>query len=293
MVTGYSPDRRRSSIAATLLVAAFILAGAGWRATQPATASGEAIEIFDAHLHYNWEPRPYLPLDEVVALFKRNRVTGILATSRPNDGTHALVGAKAEGLWVVPFIRPYRIRADLGTWFNDPKTMELIEAEHKRGSYRGIGEFHLTGKAAATEWVRKVVDFAVANDLYLHAHADAEALEILYAHNPKARVIWAHTGFSLEPSRVDALLQRYPDLWGELSYRGGIVDGQGRLTDEWRALFERHSNRFLVGSDTWIDQRWASYSEIIAGYRGWLAQLPPQAAAQIAHGNARRLFAGP
>lgn len=293
MATGSLSKRRRSSVAAIVLVAAIIVTAAGWRATQPATAAGEAIEIFDAHLHYNWEPRPYLPLEEVLALFKRNRVTGILATSRPNDGTHALVGAKAEGLWVVPFIRPYRIRADLGTWFNDPKTMELIEAEHKRRFYRGIGEFHLTGKAAATEWVRKVVDFAVANDLYLHAHADAEALEILYAHNPKARVIWAHTGFSLDPSRVDSLLQRYPDLWGELSYRGGIVDGQGRLTDEWRALLERHSDRFLVGSDTWIDQRWASYSEIIAGYRGWLAQLPPQAAAQIAHGNARRLFAGP
>ena len=31
------------------------------------------------------------PLDEVLALFARHRVTGILATSRPNTGTHALV----------------------------------------------------------------------------------------------------------------------------------------------------------------------------------------------------------
>ena len=28
--------------------------------------------------------------------------------------------AKAPGLWVVPFIRPYRIRADIQTWFDDP-----------------------------------------------------------------------------------------------------------------------------------------------------------------------------
>jgi len=28
----------------------------------------------------------------------------------------------------------------------------------------------------------------------------------------------------------------------------------------------------------------------MAGYRAWLAQLPPKIAAQIAHGNARALF---
>jgi hypothetical protein len=28
----------------------------------------------------------------------------------------------------------------------------------------------------------------------------------------------------------------------------------------------------------------------MAGYRGWLAQLPPPAAKQIAHGNARAIF---
>jgi hypothetical protein len=30
----------------------------------------ESIEIFDAHLHYNWEPKPFYQLDEVLALFK-------------------------------------------------------------------------------------------------------------------------------------------------------------------------------------------------------------------------------
>ena len=44
-------------------------------------------------------------------------MTGVLATSRPNKGTHQLMDAKPPGLWVVPFIRPYRIRADIGTWF--------------------------------------------------------------------------------------------------------------------------------------------------------------------------------
>ena len=49
-------------------------------------------------------------------------------------------------------------------------------------------------------------------------------------------------------------------------------------------------DRFLLGSDTWVNERWQGYGEIMAGYRAWLAQLPPAIAAQIAHGNARTLF---
>ena len=139
--------------------------------------------------------------------------------------------------------------------------------------------------------MKKTVDFAVANNLYLHAHADEEAVEILMRHNPRARIIWAHTGFGLPTERVSAMLAKYPALWGELSYRGGITDGAGKLTPEWRALFERYPDRFLLGSDTWVPERWAAYGDIMAGYRAWLAQLPPKVAAQIAHGNARALFA--
>jgi predicted TIM-barrel fold metal-dependent hydrolase len=87
------------------------------------------------------------------------------------------------------------------------------------------------------------------------------------------------------------MLTKYPDLWGELSYRGGVTDGSGKLTPEWRGLFERYPDRFLLGSDTWVPERWASYGEIMAGNRAWLAQLPPDVARQIAHGNARALFA--
>ncbi|MDX2202391.1 MAG: amidohydrolase family protein [Hyphomicrobiaceae bacterium] len=262
-------------------------------AVQPVAVAQEPIEIFDAHLHYNWEPKPYFQPAEVLALFKKERVTGILATSRPNTGTHALVDAKAEGLWVVPFIRPYRVRADIGSWMNDPSIFTLVEEEFKRGYYRGIGEFHISGKAAATDWVRKTAQFAVAHDLYLHAHADDEAIEILFGHAPRGRIVWAHTGFSLSPQRVEELLRKYPMLWGELSYRGGITEGGGRLSPEWRRLFTTYPDRFLIGSDTWINERWASYGAILAEYRGWLAQLPPEVAAKIAHGNAKRLFAGP
>ena len=158
-------------------------------------------------MHYNWEPKPYYGVDEVLALFKKHRVTGILATSRPNTGTHALMDAKPEGLQIVPFIRPYRVRADIQTWFGDPFIFDLVQDEFKRGYYRGIGEFHIHGTAAKGEWVKKTVDFAVQHDLYLHAHADDVAVEILMRHNPRAPHHRAYTALAFRPTGSRRCLQ--------------------------------------------------------------------------------------
>ena len=263
------------------VIAAFICASGGARADQP---------LFDAHLHYNMEPRAHLPLDQVLDLFERNGVRGILANSRPNDGTHALVDAHPPHVRVVPFIRPYRVLADVRTWFRDPTTLDLIESEFRRGGFVGVGEFHLQGQDAAADVVRRTVDFARRNKLWLLAHCDLPALEILFGHDPEARIIWAHTGFSLPVGEVERELERRPGLLAELSYRSGIVDPNGKLDAEWDALFRRRPDRFLIGSDTWVDERWDAYAEIAAGYRRWLDQLPSEVSRQIAIGNAERIF---
>jgi hypothetical protein len=132
-----------------------VLAPLGAIAQQP------PLKIFDAHLHYNEEAVSVFSMDQVLEIFRRNGVAGILANSRPNDGTRLLVDAKAQGLWVVPFIRPYRVLDDMENWFKDPSIYQLIESEHQRGYYRGIGEFHLFGTQARGPWVKKTVDFAV------------------------------------------------------------------------------------------------------------------------------------
>jgi Amidohydrolase len=278
-------------MSASLILRASVTAFLAMLAPAGAVAQ-QSLKIFDAHLHYNQEPNPYYPLERVLDVFRRNNVAGIIANSRPNKGTHQLVDAKAPGLWVVPFIRPYRTRDDVQNWSTDPAIYDLIEAEYKRGYFRGVGEFHIYGNAAQGPLVKKVVDFAVARDLYLLAHCDEPALLALFGHNAKAKIIWAHTGFSTPPGRVRELLEKYPALTGELSYRGGITEGGGKLSVDWRELFARHSDRFVLGSDTWINERWFGYDTIMQTYRGWLAQLPENQARRIAHGNAERLFGG-
>jgi hypothetical protein len=261
-----------------------------------AAAGAQAVyegPIFDAHLHYNDDAFGHVSVGSAMELFSKNGVKAILANSRPNDGTRALYEAHRKappaGISVVPFIRVYRARADYGTWHANPEIAAMIEEEAKRGYYRGVGEFHIFGREAASGVVRRIVNFAVANDFVLHAHCDEEALELLFSHNPRARIIWAHTGFSTPLARLEELFARYPLLWGELSYRWDVAE-EGRLVPAWKAFFTKHAGRFLVGSDTWVTQRWQSYPETMATYRRWLGELPPEVAARIAWGNGARLF---
>jgi len=261
--------------------------------------------LLDAHLHYNVEAvqGPH-PISDVLARMQRNGVRAIVANSRPNDGTKALVEARAQtdtaGVTVVPFIRLYRNRADYDNWYRDESIYEMVQAEFTRGTargpYRGIGEFHLYDSRNANGPVaRKLMAFAEDKQLAVLAHVDDVAVDLLMANAPskgqKLRLIWAHTGIGGTPvERVEAMLARYPLLMGELSYRPGLTCEGGLLCPEWRALLLRYPDRFLIGSDTWINPRWQQYDELMQGYRRWLGDLPPEVARQIAWDNGATLF---
>jgi predicted TIM-barrel fold metal-dependent hydrolase len=120
----------------------------------------------------------------------------------------------------------------------------------------------------------------------------------LMAHTPskgeKLKLIWAHTGIGGVPvARVRALLDKYPRLMGELSYRPGLTCEGGRLCPAWRELLSQYPSRFMIGSDTWVNQRWAAYEDLMKAYRLWLGDLPPEVARQIGWGNGAALFGLP
>jgi hypothetical protein len=281
-----------------------LLALAALGATHVATAADYGGPLFDAHLHYNDEAQGPHPLGDVLSRMKRNGVKAIIANSRPNDGTKALASATTQtreaGVTVVPFIRLYRNRADYDGWFADESIYDMVLAEFAKGTaagaYRGIGEFHLYNSANANGAVaRKLMRFAEENRLAVLAHVDDVAIDLLLAHTPSkgqsARLIWAHTGIGGAPAaRVDALMARYPLLMGELSYRPGLVCEAGKLCPEWRALLLKYPDRFMIGSDTWINPRWLYYDDLMQGYRAWLGDLPAPVARKIAWDNGAALF---
>ncbi|MBE2241460.1 MAG: amidohydrolase [Burkholderiaceae bacterium] len=290
---------RASDVAAAplwrlLAIAAWLLSAAAARA-EPYGGP-----LFDAHLHYNVEAAASYPVEDVLARMQRAGVRAIIANSRPNDGTKSLAAEKtraaAAGVTVVPFIRLYRNRADYTGWFADPTIKTMVDDELARGTangpYRGIGEFHLYDAANANAPVaRQLMALAQARQLAVLAHADDRAIDLLMAHAPRARLIWAHSGIGgTPPERVRALLVRHPTLMGELSYRPGLTEGDGRLSPQWRALLTEFPRRFLIGSDTWINERWSAYEDLMRGARLWLGDLPPAVADRIGWRNGAELF---
>jgi predicted TIM-barrel fold metal-dependent hydrolase len=282
----------------------------------------------EACVHDTPDPACPHPMADVLARMQRNGVRAVLANSRPNAGTRALASAReatrAAGVTVVPFVRLYRDRADYSSWFGDESIVELVQAELARGTpagpYRGLGEFHLYDSANANGPVaRQLMALAEHQGLAVLAHVDDAAIDLLMAHaagdgdsppgrhkarqRPRKaasheaaehggfRLIWAHTGISgASVDRVDALMTRHPQLMGELSYRPGLTCDDGQLCPEWRALLMKYPTRFLIGSDTWVNQRWLYYDELMQSYRLWLGGLPATVARRIAWDNAATLF---
>lgn len=280
-----------------LLLAAPALLGLGHPLRAAARYTGP---LFDAHLHYNDEAflAPH-PLADVLGRMQRSGVRAIIANSRPNEGTRSLASAGAAtrtaGVQVVPFVRLYRNRADYSSWFADESIYKMVLTELAAGTaagpYRGLGEFHLYDSANADGPVAaKLMALARERGLAVLAHVDDVAIDKLLAHAPGARLIWAHTGIGgTPPQQVRALLLRHPGLLGELSYRPGLTEN-GSLTPPWRALCTELPERFLVGSDTWVNPRWQQYETLMDEYRAWLGELPAPIARRIAWANGAGLF---
>jgi hypothetical protein len=267
-----------------------VLAVGALLATLPPAGRAEAAElpIFDAHVHYSHDAWDNLPPKDAVAILRKAGVKRALVSSSGDDGTQRLM-TEAPGL-VVPSLRPYRRRGDVGTWVRDETVATFLEERLAQSRYAAIGEFHLHGADADLPVPRRVVDLAKQHRLILHAHSDADAIERLFRQDPDARILWAHAGFD-RPEAVRAMLRRHRNLWCDLAFRSD-QGAAGKVPPEWRAVFTEFPDRFLVGTDTYTPERWHYVVEHAKWSRAWLADLPPALAERIAWRNGEALFGG-
>src|SRR5215475_12863856 len=114
--------------------------------------------IFDAHIHYSrpdWDA--YTP-ERALSILAAAGVRRAIVSSTPDDGTLKLYEKAPKG--IVPFLRPYRTRDDMGSWHADGAVAAYVEERLKRGIYRGIGEFHLSATDAGAPVVKRVAELA-------------------------------------------------------------------------------------------------------------------------------------
>lgn len=136
-------------------------------------------------------------------------------------------------------------------------------------------------------------------------------LEAVLERHPKARVIWCHLGMVRYPDRaarynpayVGGLIERFPGLHFDLAVppaeaiyapsgaRHSTLYRNGQLDDAWKALIEKHPDRFLASSD-FRPAVAEQYPSQISRQRKLLEELSERARPLVAYGNAWRLVTG-
>jgi hypothetical protein len=260
--------------------------GLGMMLALAGAARAADLPIFDAHLHYSHDALNVLPTAEAIALLRKAGVRKGMVSSSDDEGTQRLYAAAPE--LIVPELRPYRRRSDVATWVRDEGIVQYVEERLRKHKYVAIGEFHLYGADADLPVPRRMVELAKAYRILLHAHSDADAVERLFKLDPDAHILWAHAGFE-RPERVRELLRKHKNLWADLAFRTDHGSG-GQPPPEWRAAFLEFPDRFMVGTDTYVAERWHYVPEHAAWSRAWLATLPPDVARRIAYQNGEAMI---
>jgi len=249
----------------------------------------ENLPIFDTHVHYKEPAWTVYPPDAVIDMMEKSGVIKALVSSTPDEGTRMLYRKDPDR--IIPFLRPYHDDINSINWYRNETIIEYFKERLEMPIYKGLGEFHIHNPIDAdSPVIKKTVQLAIEQNLYIHVHSNHEAIEQIFAYEPNVKILWAHAGMSDPPSVVSDMFDRFEKLWVDISIREYEIAPNGQLAPEWRELFIKHSDRVTIGSDTWVNSQWDNYESIIAFDRNWLAQLPPEIATKIAHGNAQRLF---
>lgn len=243
--------------------------------------------LIDVHVHYSHDAWEVYPPKKAIALLREAKLKRVFVSSSSDDGTQMLY-TEAPDL-VVPVLRPYARRGEIGTWMHDPDSLKRVTERLKKYKYAGIGEFHAFGDDIKTDVLRGIIKLARKYDLFLHAHSDVEAVTLIFEQWPEARVLWAHAGFD-DPAAVGDMLRKYPNLWADLAFREDQAPDD-KVTEGWRRVFTEFPERMMVGTDTFTPERWPYIPEHASWTRNWLKDLPDDVAENIAWRNAERLLA--
>jgi predicted TIM-barrel fold metal-dependent hydrolase len=128
-------------------------------------------------------------------------------------------------------------------------------------------------------------------------HENVSAFERLLAHNPRAKIIWAHLGSDgtgyRTPDLCRRLLQRHSNLYMEIKLdpkapgKNYLLAGE-KIKPDWLQLFEDFPDRFIIGSD--------QHYPLLKGQERWetvvllFNQLPPALRKRVGTENVAHIY---
>jgi len=283
-------------------------------------AQGKGMPLADLHFHAQQRLSP----EEALHAMDRAGVRWAGNGAQGKDDLW-LPFAQAAPDRFIPFVGQGSIMAitgntgEAGWTLKSPgiiRYLKFIEENLWSGKFRGIGELmvnNLNSRAPQVSASRypadsplmvRMLSLAATYEVPLDIHMEADPaslkeLERLLPMDRKATVIWAHCGTWADASLATRMMAEHLNLWCELSQRDDrqrglkarnlvITDSRRVLKPDWKALLEKYSDRFLVGTDN--NEEISRYQGVIDFFQATLAQLSPEAARRIGYENAQRLF---
>jgi predicted TIM-barrel fold metal-dependent hydrolase len=262
----------------------------------PAAAADYQGPIIDAHSHV---PNA-TAIDAYVAAMKRHNITKVVLLGvggvQKDDVAWIAAAAKKHPALVVPGA-PVADPSDAGV----AKAAEALDALKARA----LGEVH--GRQVSRKIERDLTTFgklfalAASRGVPVVIHeeltdAAVKQLDAALAAHRKTTVVIAHGGEG-PPARVDGLLARNPNLFFDLSgmhfqRKPALATETGPLDPAWKAVIEKHPDRFLIGIDLWAARLFEAptLDKLMAWTRRVLGELNPEVAARVASRNAAAVF---
>lgn len=269
--------------------------------------------VFDMHMHYKWSQKEVTTPEQAIQFLDDNHISHAVVIGKPAKLALEVKALAPER--IVAFYSPYRESLGWYRWQRDKSVIEHATKALESGEYQGIGELHIIGGFAPKQQSASVLDglmkLAAKNDAPIMLHTEFSnpnyMLKICEGY-PKTRIIWAHAGAILKPADIDTVMHKCQNVWSGMAARdpwryvdNQHTDAEGKLLDDWKVLFIKYPERFMVGSDTvwpveqldaWdvADTGWQELGKFWGFHRSWLEQLPPDVAKKISHTNALHFF---
>jgi predicted TIM-barrel fold metal-dependent hydrolase len=137
-----------------------------------------------------------------------------------------------------------------------PLLLTLADVAAKRGVPIDLHMDAVEGEAAPPPWLPGGSNPAKLPDTMA-------ALPRLLAHNPEAKIVWAHAGSDpiggMSAATIGRLMDAHPNLYVSLRIHGAqapthnkVFAGAGALDPAWKELLTKHADRFVIGTDSFM-----------------------------------------
>ena len=254
----------------------------------PGLGLAENISIFDVHSHYKTEDAVEFSPDDVIRIMDENNISQMVIVGQPPERALDLYQQAPDR--IIPLLGLYQSQLDKTSWMHDPLLPGIIENQLKNGEYKGIGEIHIFAQDKDNANFRKILGLADKNKLPVLLHGDRSIIQQAFKWFPSLIIIWAHLGEDPNVKMLEQMLTKYPKLYFDTSVRDVLIIKDRKLLPEWKNLFMKYPDRFMVAIDTYYTPRWQRLDKVTGFIRKWLAGLPKEVTRKMAYENAEKLF---